>query len=128
MDRSHVQACCSARLVRWAMSARVLIAITLRTDINNGTEAFLRDAEVIAADGRRPCHVVVCEIRELDEAEARQLAAVAAGRKLSQSQFDAVLAKSEGVPLFVEELAKAVANGMDLLPARERDQTGGVPS
>ena len=118
-----------SRLVNWAKNARVLITITVRTDSGTSAESFLEEAGLVTANGQRPSHVTICEIRELSDVEAKQLAAaVAEGRAISQTQFDAVVTKSEGIPLYVEELVKAVVNSIDSLPTQgEGDQTGTVP-
>ena len=118
------------RLVNWAKNARVLITITLRTDSITSADAFLEGSGLVTAGSRCPSHITVCEIRELGDVEAKQLMAAAAeGSAISQRQWDAVLAKSEGIPLYVEELVKAVVNGIDFLPTRgESDLPGAVPN
>jgi class 3 adenylate cyclase/predicted negative regulator of RcsB-dependent stress response len=118
------------RLVNWAKNARVLITITVRTDSGTSAAKFLEEAGLVTAYGRRSSHITICEIRELSDVEAKQLvAAVAEGRGISQMQFDAVVTKSEGIPLYIEELVKAVVSSIDSLPTQdEGDQTGTVPN
>jgi class 3 adenylate cyclase len=59
------------RLVNWARNARVLITVTVRTDIGTSAATFLEEAGLAAADGRYPSHVTICNIRELSDVEAK---------------------------------------------------------
>ena len=118
-----------ARLVNWAKDARALIAITLRTDSRSSPDGLFRDCGLVDPDGRRPDHVTVCEIRELDAAVGRKLVAAAAsaeGRAIGAAQLDAVLAKSGGIPLYLEELVKAAASGVEFSVDRENAVRSGV--
>jgi class 3 adenylate cyclase len=120
------------RLTNWAKNANALIAITLRSNSGSGADRILRDSGLVDPDGRYPDHVTVREIRELDAADGRKLAAAAAAaedRDIDSGQLDAVLAKSGGIPLYLEELVKAAANGVAFSLAREKPvQGGGMPN
>jgi predicted ATPase len=64
-------------------------------------------------------HVTTLMLGRLDRHDAANLVArVAAGRMLSAETVEQILARSEGVPLFVEELTKAV------LDAEPRSSSG----
>jgi class 3 adenylate cyclase len=102
------------RIARWAGDAPALVVITLRTE-KSPAGNFV--GELGLAEGT-PRHIHICEIRELDPAEARQLAnAAAESRPLGDARLAAVLARSEGIPLYIEELVKSVVVGADLSPA-----------
>jgi class 3 adenylate cyclase/tetratricopeptide (TPR) repeat protein len=119
------------RLADWARSARMLIAVTLRTDSHSGAEGLLGDSGLVGSDGRYADHVTVIEIRELDDVHGRRLATAAAGgnRAIGGAQLDAVLAKSGGIPLYLEELVKATASGFELGTGRNgADPGSAVPN
>lgn len=118
-----------ARLVNWARSNRAFLVITSRTDGGPGLADFLRDTGLVDAAGRHPEHVTTCEIRELPPRDGRRLAAAIAeaGVSLEPAQLEAVLAKSGGIPLYIEELARAAAKGFDILSARGSADPGVVP-
>ncbi len=120
------------RLATWAKNAYALIAITLRTDSSSAADGIIRDSGLVDPDGRYPDHVTVREIRELDAADGRKLAAAAVateGRAVDASQLDAVVAKSGGIPLYLEELVKAAANGVEFSVGREKaTHSGAVPN
>ena len=64
---------------------------------------------VRAALGRRQAHVTSLVLNRLGRAEARAIVdRVAGGRELPADLLDAIVARTDGVPLFVEELTKAV--------------------
>ena len=54
------------------------------------------------------------ELARITPAECRALIRVTASRELSWALVDKLIERSDGVPLFVEELAKAVEDGFDL--------------
>jgi class 3 adenylate cyclase len=115
-------------LVKWVRGQSVILIITLRT---SGTLNAARFVEETLARNSNTSHVTICEVQDLDEGDTRQLVVATAGdRTLSQSQFDDIIAKSAGIPLYVEELAKAVIHGIPLSPTRDdSDQMeGGVPN
>jgi len=120
------------RLTNWAKNANALIAITLRSNSGSGADRILRDSGLVDTDDSYPDHVTVREIRELDAVDGRKLAAAAAAaedRDIDSGQLDAVLAKSGGIPLYLEELVKAAANGLTFSLAREKLVQGGeVPN
>lgn len=120
------------RLADWAKNAKALVVITLRTDNSNAATEILRDSGLVDSDGRHLDHVTVCEIRELDSANGRKLAAAAAAiesRAVDAAQLEAVIAKSGGIPLYLEELVKAAAHGVAFSGSREETaRSGGVPN
>ena len=103
------------RLANWAKNTSALIIVTLRADSLSEAYESLGEADLMEPDGRTPGHVTVREIRELDASECRKLAATVEtrGRVLESTQLDAVVARSEGIPLYLEELAKAAVGGVD---------------
>jgi class 3 adenylate cyclase/tetratricopeptide (TPR) repeat protein len=102
------------KIARWAADAPAMVVITLRTE-NVVARNFVR--EIGLADGAFR-HVHICEIRELDPSDARRLAhAAAESRPLGDARLSAILARSEGIPLYIEELVKSVVVGADLSPA-----------
>jgi class 3 adenylate cyclase len=112
------------RIARWADDAPAMVVITLRTEKFTATD-FLGDIGL--AEGA-PQHVHICEIRELSPAEARQLAKEAAeSRPLDDARLAAVLARSGGIPLYIEELVRSVVSGADLSPSDGADE-GSVPN
>ncbi len=125
-----------SRLGQWAREAAVLIAVTVRAGKSDDADDLLKDAGLEAPDGRHADHLTVREIRELNSAEGRKLAAsVAAGEgsALAAAQLDAIVARSGGIPLYLEQLVKAAASGFDVARRRTaanggRDQAGAVPA
>ncbi len=112
------------RIARWAADAAALVVITLRTGRTTAME-FLGE---IGLSDLAPRHVQIREIRELDQAEAWQLAnATAESRSLGDARLAAILARSEGIPLYIEELVKSVVAGADPSPADGADESG-VPN
>ncbi|MGH7153930.1 MAG: ATP-binding protein, partial [Acetobacteraceae bacterium] len=112
------------RIARWAGDAPAMVVITLRTE-KFTTEGFLGE---IGLRESAPWHVHICEIRELGPAEARQLAnAAAEDRPLGDARLAAVLARSEGIPLYIEELVKSVVAGADPSPLEGADESS-VPN
>jgi len=102
------------QLMEWVKTARVLMVITIRAASGSTADNLLQDAGVITTSPRIAPYITVCEIHELSERETKELmVSVAEGDAMSQSEIDVVANKSEGIPLFVEELTKA------LLKARE---------
>jgi class 3 adenylate cyclase len=104
------------RLGQWARTGRALVVATAR-----GGRAFelLADIGLVEADGRYPDHVTVHEVRELDAADGRRLALAAAsseGFTIDDRRLDAVVARSGGLPLYLEQLVKAAAGGFDPSP------------
>ena len=83
------------RLIDSIAAAHVLVLVTARPDF------------VSPWTGR--AHVASLELARLTSAQAAQLAAeIAAPRVLDTAIVDDIVAKSDGVPLFVEELTKSV--------------------
>ena len=120
------------RLANWAKNAKALVVITLRTDSSSAAEEVLRVSGLVNSDGRYPDHVTIREIRELDAVNGRKLAAAAAAiesRVVDAMQLEAVLAKSGGIPLYLEELVKAAAQGVAFSGSREETaRSGAVPN
>jgi class 3 adenylate cyclase/tetratricopeptide (TPR) repeat protein len=121
-----------ARLANWAKSGGALIVITLRTDSPGAADTFITESGLVEPDGRYSDHVTVCEIRELNATNGRKLAEAAVandGRALDPAQLEGVLNKSGGVPLYLEELAQAVASGVEISGGRGKSvQNYPVPS
>jgi class 3 adenylate cyclase/tetratricopeptide (TPR) repeat protein len=112
------------RIARWAGDAPAMLVITFRTE---RLAAENLPDKIGLAEGVPP-HVHICELRELDPAEARQLAnATAENQPLGDARLAAVLARSEGVPLYIEELVKSVIAGAELSPVDDADESG-VPN
>lgn len=117
------------RLADWAKNTNALIVITLRTASRADAERLFRQSGLVGPDGRMASHVTVREIRELDVAEGRRLAAAAAlseGRTIEAAQLDAIVARSGGIPLYLEELVKAAASGVEFPIGREGISHGEV--
>jgi class 3 adenylate cyclase/tetratricopeptide (TPR) repeat protein len=111
-------------IVRWAADAPAMVVITLRNEQITASDLL---GEMGLAEGT-PRHVHICEIRELNPAEARQLAyAAAENRPLDDGRLAAVLARSGGIPLYIEELVRSAVAGSDLSPSDVSDE-GGVPT
>lgn len=112
------------RIAQWASDAPAMVVVTLRTGTVTAGD-FLSE---IGFGEESAAHVHICEIRELNPAEARQLANEAAERRpLGDARLAAVLARSEGIPLYIEELVKSVVASADLFPADGADD-GSVPN
>jgi class 3 adenylate cyclase/tetratricopeptide (TPR) repeat protein len=112
------------RIARWASDAPAMVVVTLRTETVTAGD-FL--GQIGLAEGSA-AHVHICEIRELNPVEAWQLANEAGeSRPLGDARLAAVLARSEGIPLYIEELVKSVVAGADLLPSDGADD-GSVPN
>ncbi len=112
------------RIARWAAEAPALVVVTLRTEKFTVGD-FLDEIGLAAGELG---HVHIREVRELDPAAARQLANATAGsRWLGDARLAAVLARSEGIPLYIEELVKSVVTGVDPSPADGADESS-VPN
>ncbi|HEV3493519.1 MAG TPA: AAA family ATPase [Reyranella sp.] len=120
------------RLTDWVKDANALIAVTLRADSRRDADRILRRAGLIGPDGDVSDHVTIHEIRELDKEDGRRLAVAAAhgaGRAIDASRLDALVDSSGGIPLFLEELVKAAANGVELSDGRGKAiEVGLVPN
>jgi class 3 adenylate cyclase len=82
------------RIAQWAVEAPAMVTITLRTE-NIGAGDFLGE---IGLEGTAR-HVEICEVRELNPAEAKLLANEAAeGQQLDEPRLAAVLVRSGGSP------------------------------
>jgi class 3 adenylate cyclase/tetratricopeptide (TPR) repeat protein len=115
-------------LVDWAKTARALIVITLRIE-SPGAERWCEEAGLSALGSERRSHVSLREIGELGEVEATRLAAAAAGETIPEHQLIAIVTKSDGIPLYLEELVRAVVNNSALSENHEDiDQTDAVPN
>jgi class 3 adenylate cyclase/tetratricopeptide (TPR) repeat protein len=117
------------RLSNWARNTNALIVITLRTSSHADVERLLRQSGLVGPDGRMADHVAVRELRELDATDGRRLATAAAaaqGRTIGAEQLDAVVARSGGIPLYLEELVKAAANGVEFSVGRDSIAHGDV--
>jgi len=112
------------RIARWAVGAPAMVVITLRTG-KFGVGDFLDE---IGLAGDALPHVHIREVRELGSADALRLASAVAGTQwLGDVRLAAVLARSEGIPLYIEELVKSVVAGADLSLADGPDESS-VPN
>jgi predicted negative regulator of RcsB-dependent stress response len=120
------------RLADWVKNTNALIAVTLRAETRRDADRILRRAGLIGPDGGIFDHVTIHEVRELDKEEGRRLAVVAAhtaGRAVDASRLDALVDSSGGIPLFLEELVKAAASGVELSRGRGTvTEAGMVPN
>src|SRR5262245_9401602 len=97
-----------SRLVQWAKERTVLIIATMRPDRAPEADLLLQIGWIEPRD-RRPSHIALCEMHQLPDAETKSLiAAVAAGRSITAADEEAILNRSEGIPLYVEELTKGL--------------------
>ena len=96
-----------SRLSRWAKDNPALIMVTLRSDDAPGSDPLVQVG--LIERGERPSHVIACEMRQLGEAETKTLIAASAGGKLiAAGEVESIKKSSEGNPLYVEELTKAL--------------------
>jgi hypothetical protein len=117
-----------ARLIQRAGPARILLLITLRTGGGRTAPGFLAESGLLADDRDAAPDLTTIEVKELAAADVGRLATAIANRPIPPAQLAAVLAKSEGIPLYVEELTKAVTAGLDLPALRpEEDGVTGIP-
>ncbi len=83
------------RLIDGTVGARVLVLVTARMEFDSPWPSGGRIAS--------------CVLRQLGKEQCANLVAgIAAGRSLEPGLIDEIVAKADGVPLFVEELTKAV--------------------
>ena len=96
------------RLVSWTRTSHVLILMTMRTDLPQTARPHSRQ-ELPTSRWLTAPNTTVHDLTELSEAQSRLLAAaVCQGVELPPSAINTVLKKSEGNPLFVEELTKGL--------------------
>ncbi len=88
-----------AALVTRAASAPLLVVLTHRPEFQ--------------PTWPEPDHVLPIELYRLDAAQSRLLVERTSGRTLPESLVQGIIARSDGVPLFIEELTRAVME-MDL--------------
>lgn len=94
----------------------------LRYTLSNredGAELFLCTTQ--ATDPPWPAFEQVCDLSDLMGAELKALAIDRLGEAASPLNVAAVISRAGGTPLFVEELAAAVREAGDELPASARD-------
>jgi class 3 adenylate cyclase len=119
------------RLADWAKTARALIVITLRIE-SSGAERWCEEAGLSTIGSQLRSYLTVCEVGEMSAVEATRLAAVAAaaeGRAIPDRQLNAILMKSDGIPLYLEELVRVVVDRVDFSANHEEaDQTDAVPN
>ena len=97
-----------SRLTHWIQNYPVLVIVTLRMDPPSEAEVLKRVGFVELHDFR-PSHVTVCEMHQLPDAETKTLiAAVAGGKTIRAADKETILKRSEGNPLYIEELTKAL--------------------
>ena len=86
----------------------MLVIVTLRMDPPSEAEVLKRVGFVESHDSRPP-HVTVCKMHQLPDAETKTLiAAVAGGKSIRAADKETILKRSEGNPLYIEELTKAL--------------------
>jgi class 3 adenylate cyclase/tetratricopeptide (TPR) repeat protein len=76
-------------------------------------------------------HVTTLAIERLDEAESEALVKATAGEALSSELARDIIAKADGVPLFIEEITRAVIERQSRIEdqsTRHKDVDAGVPS
>lgn len=119
-----------ARLADCARSGRGFIVITTRPDARGRADGFLREIGIADPDNHCPSHVTIREIRALQPEDLKMLASAVAeaSGSLDPAQMGAILAKSGGIPLYVEELVKAAAKGFDIAGGRGRNDHDMVPA
>ncbi len=104
------------RLTDWAKDANALVAVTLRANNRGEANRILRNAALLGPGNRVRGHVAIRKMRELGKEDGQRLALVAAattGHGIPVSRLDALVDKSGGIPLFLEELVKAAASGVE---------------
>ena len=120
------------RLGRWAKNAPALIMFTLRADGSGDADGLLKETGLTDSDGRHADHVTVHEVRELSTFDGKKLAAAVAdseGSAIDAAQLDAIVARSGGIPLYLEQLVKAMTRGFDVALRRQgADRASSVPS
>ncbi|HLH92883.1 MAG TPA: AAA family ATPase [Xanthobacteraceae bacterium] len=96
------------RLADWAERRRVLLVITERNASGSGTATMFSEIRSLPTGLPKPSRVTFCEIGELSQSHVRQLIAAAAqGSVMSAAETGAILDKSAGLPLYVEELTRS---------------------
>ncbi len=91
----------------------VLVVLTYRPDY--------------APPWRADSHLTALTLNRLTARQsAAMVAAVASGRALPAEVLDRIVAKSDGVPLFVEELTKSVLEAGSLEPGADSHELGGA--
>lgn len=100
------------RLVAQSATARVLLLTTARPEFTPPWPA--RE------------NTTTLSLARLKKRQAREMIVARAGRALSPETLDALVARADGVPLFVEELTKSVvepgaARGIEAIPATLAD-------
>jgi class 3 adenylate cyclase/tetratricopeptide (TPR) repeat protein len=118
------------RLVQWAVDHPLLIMVTVRAETTMTAEAFLKEAGLVTAGATSTAHITMCKIGELAEGDAKRLMMIAAeGMTIFPLEMDAVLQKSQGNPLYVEELVKGLVRvGDDSNSRADRASSFAVPN
>jgi len=83
-----------AVLVARAATAQLLVVLTHRPEFQPAWP--------------EPTHVLSVELRRLDASESRALVLRIAGRAMPESLVKGIVTRSDGIPLFIEELTRAV--------------------
>lgn len=111
-------------LVERARHARMLIIASLRTSGDGAPDASSFPGQNVPWIGQP--HVNICALAELGDAEARQLLlATSKGHDLAPGTIETILQRSEGNPLYLEELTKAL---IALKGCDRRPTNGSEPS
>ena len=106
---------------------RVLIVVTLRTDDSHSPETLVEQLGKSFKESLGDIKLAICEVQELVPDEAKRLAVAVGGDQISESALASILPKAQGIPLYVEELAKATATGLTRISAAEGGQPTSVP-
>jgi ATP/maltotriose-dependent transcriptional regulator MalT len=104
-------------LVRMLAASRILLVMTYRSDeVPRGHPLRSQLPEL-----ERTRRLVRLDLKRLTRAEVRAQLGAIRGASPSAEAVDAVYRRSEGVPFFVEELACADNDGVDVLPDTLRE-------
>ncbi len=112
------------RLADWAEDVRVLIVITVRSDADANRAAIFGEDRAPESGGTIVPHMSFCQIAELSQSHVRQLITVAVKDcAISAAEMNALLEKSAGLPLYVEELTKSLLQAREMPDAQGKSRT-----
>ena len=103
------------RVIEWARAAPVLLVVTFRPEFSSDW-----------ADGSR---LTFLTLNRLSRQESASMVRQLAGKtSLADETIEQIVRRTDGVPLFVEEVTKAVLKETERLPARAASSTITIPS
>ncbi|HUK08423.1 MAG TPA: AAA family ATPase [Stellaceae bacterium] len=109
------------QLIDWAQTAGVLMVITLRTSAEHTSENTRRDFGLLDNGTDAKSHIKFLHIEELtDEETHRLMITVAQGNAISPTERDILAKRTEGVPLFIEELTRAFLKVREVREDKQR--------